>query len=183
MKLLAVTMEYQPGMAELLAALGDGENGFGGTPVGSNPTKLDDWLSYCVRIAQAPPLSEYFLPQTNYWITDDNGFVVGLLRMYDEINQELLNKGGHVGYYVAPAYRQRGFAKGALGLALANLRSNGVERALLTVESHNLASLALVLAFGGVLEDERIDRETGLAYQRLWVETDFCTKANQQATE
>ena len=183
MKLKALTHKAPPGSLELLTALGNGENGFGGTPVGSDPTKLGEWLDYCVHVAKAPPLSEYYLPQTSYWITDDSGFAVGLLRLRTQLNKELLNKGGHVGYYVAPAYRQRGFAKGALGLALANLRSKGVDRALLTVESHNLASLALVLAFGGELEDERIDPETGLAFQRLWVETDFCTKTNQQATE
>lgn len=171
MKLQAVTITAPPGALELLAALGEGENGFGGTPVGSDPAKLDDWLDYCRHIAEAPPLSEYFVPQTNYWITDDAGFVVGLVRMRTQINASLLNYGGHVGYYVAPAYRGQGYGSGALRLALDKLQAKGVKRALVTVESHNAASLAMVRACGGVREDERIDQESGMAYGRFWLDT------------
>jgi predicted acetyltransferase len=180
MKLQAVTATAPPGALELLTALGEGENGFGGTPVGSDPKQLDDWLNYCVHIAKAPPLSEYFVPQTNYWITDDAGFAVGLLRMRPDINAELLNKGGHVGYYVAPAYRNLGYAKGALKLALDKLRVKGVSRALITVESHNTFSSSLVMALGGILEDERIDDETGQPYLRFWLSTDYRTKSKRK---
>jgi predicted acetyltransferase len=180
MKLQAVNATAPPGALELLTALGEGENGFGGTPVGSDPKQLDDWLDYCVHIAESPPLSEYFVPQINYWITDDAGFAVGLLRMHKEINADLLNKGGHVGYYVAPAYRNLGYAKGALKLALNKLRVNGVSRALITVESHNTVSSRLVMALGGILEDERIDDETGQPYLRFWLATDNRTKTKRK---
>ncbi len=172
MKLQAVTTEAPPGALELLTALGDGENGFGGTPVGSDPGKLDDWLDYSLRIATTPPLSDDFVPQTNYWITDDIGFVVGLVRIFPRINRTLLNKGGHLGYYVAPAYRNQGYGKAALRLALDRLCAKGVRRALVTVESHNTVSLSLVKSLGGVQEDERIDDETGQAFRRFWLETD-----------
>jgi len=171
MKLVAVTTKALPGSLDLLIALGEGENGFGGTPVSRDPEKLGEWLDYCVHIAKAPPLSEYYVPQANYWITDDTDFVVGLVRIRAQLNKELLNKGGHVGYYVAPAFRNQGYAKGALRLALAKLRRMGVMRALVTVESHNVASLALVKSLGGAEEDERIDNDTGLPYRRFWLET------------
>jgi predicted acetyltransferase len=180
MKLQAVTATAPPGALELLTALGDGENGFGGTPVGSDPAQLDDWLDYCRHIAEAPPLSDDFVPQINYWITDAAGLAVGLLRMRPDINAELLNKGGHVGYYVAPAHRNLGYAKGALKLALDKLRVKGVSRALITVESHNTVSSRLVTALGGILEDERIDGETGQPYLRFWLETDHRTKTKRQ---
>lgn len=183
MELTPVTTEPHPGSLELLLTLGEGENGFGGTPVGSDPRKLDEWLEYCVHIATAPPLSEYFVPQQNYWITDHQGFVVGLVRLRTRINKELLHKGGHVGYYVAPAYRGHGYGKGALRLALGKLQAEGVARALVTVESYNTVSLALVKLFGGVQEDERIDDETGQAYRRFWLETDCCTSIVHNATQ
>ncbi|MEI7867134.1 MAG: GNAT family N-acetyltransferase [Candidatus Methylumidiphilus sp.] len=179
MKLRAVTTTSPPGSLKLLVALGNGENGFGGTPVGSDPSQLDDWLDYCVHIAKAPPLSEYFVPQANYWITDDAGHAVGLVRIRPQINKELLNKGGHVGYYVAPAFRNQGYGKGALKLALLKLCAKGVKQALVTIESHNTVSLCLVTDLGGVLEDERIDDETGHAYRRFWLKTDLRTKTKQ----
>ncbi len=182
MRLLAVTTATPPGALELLVGLGDGENGFGGTPVGRDPGKLDDWLDYCVHIATAPPLSDDFLAQMNYWIIDDTGFVVGLVRIFPRINQALLNHGGHLGYYVAPAYRSKGYGKAAFRLALDRLRREGVKRALVTVESHNSASLSLVQAFGGVEEGERIDDETGRALRRFWLDTACRTKIRQKAS-
>jgi len=158
-------------------ALGEeGENGFGGTPVGSDPGKLDEWLDYCVHIATSEPLSDDFVRQTNYWIIDDIGFVVGLVRIFPRINKALINKGGHLGYYVSPAHRRKGYGKAAIRLALDKLRSEGVRQALVTVESNNFVSLSLIKALGGVLEDERIDDETGQAFCRFWLETDYRTK-------
>ena len=182
MRLLAVTAATPPGALELLIGLGDGENGFGGTPVGRDPGKLDDWLDYCVHIATAPPLSDDFVPQANYWITDETGFVVGLVRIFPCINKALINNGGHLGYYVAPAYRRKGYGKAAFRLALDRLRIEGVRRALVTVESHNIASLSLVLALGGVEEDERIDDETGQAFRRFWLDTAYRTKIRRKAS-
>ena len=177
MKLQAISTKAPPGSLELLTALGEeGENGFGGTPVGSDPEKLGDWLDYCVRIATSPPLSDDFVRQTNYWMTDDMGFVVGLVRIFPRINKTLLNKGGHFGYYVAPAHRRKGYGKAAIRLALDKLRANGVKRALVTVDSHNTVSLSLVKALGGAMEDERIDDETGQAFCRFWLGTDYRTK-------
>jgi len=171
MKLDAVTTEILPGALALLLALGRGENGFGGTPVGDDPEKLDEWLDYCVHLSTAPALSEDFGPQANYWIRDDSGQVVGLVRLRPHINAQWLEGGGHLGYYVAPAYRRRGFGKAGLRLALAELRAWGVERALVTVEVGNVPSSRVVASVGGVLEDERVDAETGRAYWRFWLDT------------
>jgi len=171
MKLQAVTAKPPIGALELLTALGDGENGFGGTPVGGDPAKLSAWLDYCMHIADAPPLSDDFPPQTNYWILDDSGFAIGLVRIFPWLNPALLNKGGHIGYYVAPAYRNKGYGKGALRLSLEILRKQGIERALLTVESDNTPSLSIVMSLGGILKDERIDTETGKPYRRFWLDT------------
>jgi predicted acetyltransferase len=170
-RLEAVTATAPPGARELLAALGRGENGFGGTPVGEDPGQLEAWLDYCVHLATAIPLSDDFPAQASYWITDGDGLAVGLVRTYPRINAELRNRGGHLGYYVAPAHRGLGYGRAGLRLALAELRARGVGRALLTVEADNAASLSLVESQGGALEDERVDAATGHAYRRYWLET------------
>jgi len=170
-KLTPVTTEHLPGALELLVGLGQGENGFGGTPVGDDPSKLDEWLEYCVHLSTAPPLSEDFPQQHNYWIRDGAGQVVGLVRMTPRPNAQLLAAGGHLGYYIAPAFRNRGYGKAGLRLALDELRAKGVERALVTVASTNVHSLRLAASLGGVLEDERVEPESGKAYQRVWLAT------------
>jgi len=171
MKLEAITEVAPAGARALLAALGRGENGFGGTPVGEDAGQLDEWLDYCVHLASAPALSDDFLPQINYWIQDDSGYVVGLLRLFPRLNAQLLNRGGHLGYYIAPAYRRRGYGKAGLRLALRELRKTGVRRALVTVDIDNAISSHLVTSLGGWLEDERVDAETGRVYRRFWLDT------------
>jgi len=171
MKLIAIDDNTPLGALEMLTALGAGENGFGGTPVGGDPTKLAEWLDYCVHMAHAEPLSDDFLPQYNYWVMDNRDYVIGLIRMQAQLNHRLLNIGGHLGYYIAPAHRGQGHGKSALQLALKILNKKGVGRALITVEIHNLASLRMVEGVRGVLEDERKDAESGNIYQRFWVDT------------
>jgi predicted acetyltransferase len=171
MRLEAITADPPPGALALLCALGQGENGFGGTPVGADVGKLDEWLDYCVHLSTAPALSEDFLPQTNYWIKEDSGYAVGLVRLRTQINADLLNWGGHLGYYIAPAYRNRGYGKAGLRLALRKLRDAGVARALVTVDLGNILSLRVVNAAGGILEDERVAVETGRPYGRFWLPT------------
>lgn len=171
MKLEPVSFEPLPGSLELLTALGQGETGFGGTPVGDDPDNLDEWLEYSVHLSTVPALSDDFAPQYNYWITDRTGYVVGLIRLRPRINLQLLGWGGHLGYYIAPAYRNQGYGKAALRLALEELREKGVERALVIVESSNLHSLRVVASVGGVIEDERIEPSSGLSYRRFWLAT------------
>ncbi|MFM8330924.1 MAG: GNAT family N-acetyltransferase [Candidatus Methylumidiphilus sp.] len=170
MKLQAITEKPPPGALGLLAALGDGENGFGGTAVGGEPGRLADWLEYCVHLANSPPLSDDFPQQHNFWLLDAEGQAIGLIRMNPRLNAELLNWGGHVGYYIIPAKRRLGYGKTALRLALNELRRRGVKRALITVETHNVASRRIILKFGGILEDERTNSH-GQAYRRYWLDT------------
>lgn len=173
MEIIAIDENPPAGALEMLTALGTGENGFGGTPVGCDPAKLAEWLDYCVHMAHAEPLSDDFLPQFNYWILDNQDYVIGLIRMQAQLNNQLLNIGGHLGYYIAPAHRGQGHGKSALRLALKILNEKGVGRALITVEIHNLPSLRMVEDIGGVLEDERMDAESGNTYRRFWVDTNF----------
>jgi predicted acetyltransferase len=170
-KLLKVTPNAPPGALDVLTALGSGENGFGGTPVGVDPGKLKEWLKYCQRIAKVPPLSEDFPVQINYWVVNESGLAIGLIRLFPQLNNQLLNRGGHLGYYIAPDYRNRGFGSQALRSGIKILHDFGVESALVTVDTNNALSLRMVHSLGGNLEDERVDSETGQAFRRFWLST------------
>ncbi len=171
MRLQPITAKTPAGALALLKELGRGENGFDGTLVAESPEKFDEWLDYCAHLATAPPLSEDFGQQINYWIVNKKGLAIGLIRMQPRLNAALLDRGGHLGFYIAPSYRRQGHAKSALRLALGTLRKKGVDRALVTVDSHNTASLRLIEALGGIMEDERFDTESGRAYRRFWLKT------------
>ena len=75
--------------------------------------------------------------------------------MRHELDELLLERGGHIGYAVRPTARHQGVATAACAHGLALLRSRGLDRALITCEEANLASAATIVRNGGMLDDVR----------------------------
>ncbi len=154
----------------MLRELGTGDRGFSGTSFGRGETDLPGFLRACVDGEDPAKLAAGFVPQTVYWIIDDAGEVVGMLRLRHHLNEGLLQHGGHVGYYVRPAARGKGHAKQALRMALDRLRKMGVTRALVTVDPMNVPSIRVVLANGGEPDGQGRHPETGKVVNRYWVD-------------
>ena len=154
----------------MLSELGGGESGFGGTSFGRGGKDLAGFLRECADAEDPSKLAPGFVPQTTYWITDDADQLVGMLRLRHHLNEQLLQRGGHVGYYIRPAARGRGYAKRALRLALDQLREMGVERALITVDPGNAASVRVILAHGAIQDTPGRHPETGQPVNRYWVD-------------
>ncbi|MGC0143833.1 GNAT family N-acetyltransferase [Pseudactinotalea sp. Z1732] len=96
--------------------------------------------------------------------------VVGRTSIRYELNDFLLQVGGHVGYAVRPAFRRRGYATRILELSLAELRRAGVQRALVTCDDDNAASAAIITRRGGVLEDMRRESPGVVPKRRYWID-------------
>ena len=107
-----------------------------------------------------PPVK---VPCSYFWIIEDDEFI-GYLAMRHELNEWLLNEGGHIGYSVRPSRRHQGHAARALGLALEEARAIGLERVLVTADEANAPSWRAIEANGGVLEDSREGK------RRYWIE-------------
>ena len=164
--------EHPPrGLAELLALLGPGEAGFGGTPFGRGECPLGDFLRACLDGDDPAKVPAGFVPQTVYWVVaGDDRRAVGMVRLRHRLTDRLLQAGGHVGYYVHPAHRRRGYATRALGLALGRLRGLGVDRALLTADPANAGSVRVILANGGTPDGQGVEPDTGHVVSRYWVD-------------
>ena len=103
------------------------------------------------------------VPDTKRWVAEDRE-LLGFLSVRHELNDFLLEEGGHIGYSVRPSARRRGVGTYAGAGGLEHLRSLGVDRALITCDDDNAASAATILRNGGVLEDVRNGK------RRYWVE-------------
>lgn len=103
-----------------------------------------------------------------YWWIADGDRVLGSIALRHELNDFLLERGGHIGYSVRPSARRRGLATYALGEVLKSARGLGIERVLITCDVGNEASRRTVEHFGGVQEDVR-DHPLG-AYHRFWID-------------
>ena len=176
MRLEAATRKPPPGVEALLADLGDGENGFGGTPVPSGKATLDEFLQRCCAGADPALVPAGLVPQTVYWVLNDAGRAIGMVRMRHYLNDNLRVHGGHIGYFIRHDQRGQGHATAALGLALAELRRLGEPRALVTVNADNLPSIKVIEANGGRRIEEPaaavIGDNPGATTVRYWIELD-----------
>jgi predicted acetyltransferase len=163
-------MTLPRGVPELLAELGDGENGFGGTAIATGSMSMTRFLQQCVEESEGKSLDPGRVPQTVFWVIDDGGTAIGMVRMRHHLSEALLVHGGHIGFYIRARQRGHGYARMALALTLNELTKLGEPRALLTVNSDNLPSIAVIEANGGRLEDSAIDAETGKEYRRYWID-------------
>jgi predicted acetyltransferase len=95
--------------------------------------------------------------------------LVGRVSVRHELNDFLLELGGHIGYCVRPQHRRRGYAGEILRQGLVIARAEGVDRVLVTCDEDNVASARVIERNGGVLEDVRANPE-GSARRRYWID-------------
>jgi predicted acetyltransferase len=169
MRLEAASMNPPRGLAALIADLGAGENGFGGTPVAAGNMTLEEYLRRCINMAAGVNLPPEYVPQTVFWVLDENGKAIGMVRMRHYLNDKLRDEGGHIGYFICREERKKGYGREVLRQALAELRKTGEARALLTVYVENTASIKVILANGGVFESEGQSPD-GQRFGRYWIE-------------
>jgi predicted acetyltransferase len=108
------------------------------------------------------------VPMDSYFIEAESQ-ILGELFIRHRLTPHLEQIGGHVGYKVRPSCRNRGVATAALRLALKQLAKLGVERALVTCNTTNVASAKVIEKCGGLrIQDALLgDR----AERRYWIVT------------
>lgn len=125
-----------------------------------------EWLADNKRLETDPPAG--LVPGTLFLFTDMHNNMLGFLDLRHQLNENLLRKGGHIGYGLHPAWRGKGLAPIMLELGLEKARALGLERVLVTCDRSNLPSARTILHCGGVLENE-LAEEDGNVVQRYWI--------------
>lgn len=94
--------------------------------------------------------------------------LVGRVSVRHELTPALRDVGGHIGYGVRPGHRRRGYASALLAAGLVVLRDLGIERALVTCDEDNVASVRTIERNRGKLENV-VSRPDG-AKRRYWID-------------
>lgn len=132
----------------------------------------DDYAAFvaaCARDERGVDLPPNWVRGTNRFVFTSDGELVGRVSVRHELNDFLLNIGGHIGYAVLPRFRRRGYATAMLHWGLDLLAAEGVTRALVTCDEDNTGSRRTIENAGGVLEDIR-DISEGIApKRRYWI--------------
>ncbi len=111
-----------------------------------------------------------WVPASTYFLLDGKGEkIIGAVNIRHRLNDYLLNRGGNIGYGIAPSERRKGCATIMLALALDKCREFGLEKVLISCDKINTASAKTITNNGGVLENE-VTEDDGNVFQRYWID-------------
>ena len=109
------------------------------------------------------------VPFDVFWLVDGDTFI-GEASVRYELNDWLIEAGGHIGYGIRPAFQRQGYGKLILELSLEKCRDYGIERALVSCDECNIASAKIIEANGGMFEDLRKDPFRERLVKRYWID-------------
>jgi predicted acetyltransferase len=111
-----------------------------------------EYVASIERFADPEAVPEGLVPSYHFFLQEDDGTLIGGIRLRLALTDSLRVEGGHVGYDVRPSYRNRGYATRMLELLLGKARAFGMEKVLVTCDADNLASARVIEKCGGALD-------------------------------
>jgi predicted acetyltransferase len=110
-----------------------------------------DFPGWVDRLAgyEAGIVPDGLVPSTCWWLEDDDGRLLGGIRLRHRLSPALWQDGGHIGYDVRPSERSRGLATRMLRMVLGKAKGRGFDWVLLTVAPDNAPSIRVIEKCGG----------------------------------
>lgn len=117
-------------------------------------TSYEDWVKEKANEKNGIDLRDGYVPCTTLFLKrmSDNK-VCGSISIRHELNEFLLEFGGHIGYSVTPSERGKGYGKLQLKMALEIAKDLGIEKCLITADETNTLSNKTIISEGGILEN------------------------------
>ena len=110
------------------------------------------------------------VPASQYMSIDsETEDIIGMIQLRHELNEDLENYGGHIGYSVHPSHRKQGHATTMVKLCLDKAKRIGIPRVLIVCDVNNEASARVIEKSGGIFEDIRTDPSDGTSQRRYWI--------------
>jgi predicted acetyltransferase len=112
-------------------------------------------------------MQDGYVECSTYWLIKENNKVLGAIDIRHRLNDNLLFRGGHIGYGIRPRERRKGYATEMLREALKVCKGLKIPRVLITCSKDNLGSARTIINNGGILASEDVDN--GEIFQRYWI--------------
>ena len=125
---------------------------------------IPEWVQFTENTKYKESVTPGFVTAHTFFALD-NDKIVGVINARHELNDYLLNFGGHIGYSVRKSERRKGYGKKMLIYTSKFLFSLGLDKILITCNKNNTASRRTIESCGGILENEVIEEtRTTLRY-------------------
>ncbi len=108
--------------------------------------------------------------QTTFILVDDSNHIYGGTNLRHELNDNLLNFGGHIGYLIRPSERRKGYGTLILSLVLKECQKRGITKVLVTCREGNIGSAKVIEKNQGIYENSKKKVEDNKIYRRYWIE-------------
>ena len=132
----------------------DDEHGFINDYHGISRDDFGGALDTIIAQSRGEQLPEGYVHQTVYYLRDDET-IVGTFHFRHFLTEALAEGSGHIGYYIAPGYRGKGYGTQGLKLLLEEIRDAVAEEEIyLRVKKSNPASLKVMKNNGGYIHHE-----------------------------
>lgn len=114
----------------------------------------EEWQTKVMKESTGKNLESGRVAASTYiMVNKNNERVVGIVNIRHELNDYLLNFGGHIGYSIRPLERQKGLGTIQLNLALEKAKDLGIKKVLVTCDTENIGSSKTIEKCHGKLEN------------------------------
>lgn len=133
-----------------------------------------DFKQYIQLLSRFPKgecLPAGHVPCTILYAFNSENNLVGRSSIRHELNEHLLQEGGHIGYGVSTSYRKRGYATAILEKSLSYMKESlpHIEKALVTCDQGNIGSQKTIERNNGKLENI-LTGASGVNKMRFWID-------------
>jgi predicted acetyltransferase len=137
-------------------------------PRPENGQSFEDFVQNRINQSKGIDLPMGFVPSTEFWLIDNNEFI-GRTNIRHYLNDWLLQIGGHIGYWIRPSKRGKGYGKKILEFGLLEAKKMGISNILVTCDVTNQPSKHVIEANGGLLENIVPNGPDNPEKRRYWI--------------
>jgi predicted acetyltransferase len=101
-------------------------------------------------------LTKGFVPENRYWLIDKDEFI-GQVSIRRFGSKKLSKVASHIGYYINPYKRNKGYGKLILQMALRKAKVLGIKKVIITCNEKNIPSKKIIESNGGLFIDKFYD--------------------------
>lgn len=141
-------LKYQKSYNSYIEELGDEERY--PMPMDLDHSDFSALITKLKSFALGENLTMGLVPNSTLWLVQEDE-LCGVSNIRHELNQKLVNAGGHIGIGIRPLYRNRGLGKYLLGKTIEKAKMLGIYKVHIHCYAENIGSTKMIAACGGKL--------------------------------